>query len=124
MKEPIPGNAPGARGNIVSTHCFIDADHPGNRVTRQSQLGILLFVNRATVLWYGKRPNTVEETSTFGNEFVVMHIAVEIIEAALRYKLRIFVVPIEGPTNVYCNNKAVTKNAIYPESTVKKNTMQ
>jgi hypothetical protein len=31
-----------------------------------------------------------------------------------------FGIPIDGPTNVYCDNEAVTKNAIYPESTFKK----
>ncbi len=119
-KEPIPGDAPEPRGNVVLTHCFVDADHAGNRVTRRSQSGILLFVNRAPVIWYSKRQNTVE-TSTFGSEFVAMNIAVELIEA-LRYKLRMFGVPIEGPTNVFCDNEAVTKNAIFPESTLKKET--
>jgi hypothetical protein len=117
-KETIPGDAPEPRGNVVSTHCFVDADHAGNRVTRRSQTGILLFVNRAPILWYSKRQNTVE-TSTFGSEFVAMRISVELVEA-LRYKLRMFGIPIEGPTNVYCDNEAVTKNAIYPESTLKK----
>ena len=87
-------------------------------MTRRSQSGILLFVNRAPILWYSKRQNTVE-TSTFGSKFVAMRIgAVELIEA-LRYKLRMFGVPIEGSTNVFCDNEAVTKNAIYPESTLK-----
>jgi hypothetical protein len=117
-KEPIPGDAPPPRGNVVSTHCFVDADHAGNLVTRRSQTGILLFVNRAPIIWYSKRQNTVE-TSTFGSEFVAMRIAVELIES-LRYKLRMFGIPIDGPTNVYCDNEAVTKNAIYPESTLKK----
>jgi hypothetical protein len=117
-KEPIPGDAPEPRGNVVSTHCFVDADHAGNRVTRRSQSGILLFVNRAPVIWYSKRQNTVE-TSTFGSEFVAMRVAVELVES-LRYKLRMFGVPIEGPTNVFCDNEAVTKNAIFPESTLKK----
>jgi hypothetical protein len=117
-KEPIPGDAPEPCGNIVSTHCFVDADHAGNRVTRCSQSGILLFVNRAPVVWYSKRQNTVE-TSTFGSEFVAMRIAVELVES-LRYKLRMFGVPIEGPTNVFCDNEAVTKNATFPESTLKK----
>ena len=31
-----------------------------------------------------------------------------------------FGVPIEGPTNVYCDNEAVTKNCSIPESTLKK----
>ena len=117
-KESIPGDMPEPRGNVVTTHCFVDADHAGNKVTRRSQSGILIFVNRAVVLWYSKRQNTVE-TSTFGSEFVAMRVAVELIEA-LRYKLRMFGVPIEGATNVFCDNEAVTKNAMFPESTLKK----
>jgi hypothetical protein len=117
-KEAIPRDTPKPRGNVVSTHCFVDADHAGNRVTCRSQTGILIFVNRAPIIWYSKRQNTVE-TSTFGSEFVAMRIAVELIEA-LRYKLRMFVIPIEGPTNVFCDNEAVTKNATIPESTLKK----
>jgi len=35
-------------------------------------------------------------------------------------KLRMFGIPIEGPTNVFCDNEAVTKNATIPESTLKK----
>ena len=31
-----------------------------------------------------------------------------------------FGIPIEGPTNVYCDNEAVTKNTTIPESTLKK----
>ena len=49
-KEPIPGDAPEPRGNVVTTHCFVDADHAGNRVTRRSQTGILIFVNRAPII--------------------------------------------------------------------------
>ena len=43
----------------------------------------------------------------------------ELVEAP-RYKLRVFGVPIEGPTNVFCDNEAVTKNSIFTESTLKK----
>jgi len=50
-KESIPGDMPEPRGNVVTTHCFVDADHAGNKVTRRSQSGILLFVNRAVVQW-------------------------------------------------------------------------
>ena len=116
--EPIPGDAPEPRGNVVSTHCFVDADHAGNRVTRRSQTGVLIFICRAIIMWYSKRQNTVE-TSTFGSEFIAMRIAVELIEA-LRYKLRMFGIPIDGPTNVFCDNEAVTKNARLPESTLTK----
>ena len=36
------------------------------------------------------------------------------------YKLRMFGIPIEGPTNVFCDNEAVFKNTTIPESTLKK----
>ena len=38
----------------------------------------------------------------------------------MRYKLRMFGVPIEEATNVFCNNEAVYKNTSLPESTLKK----
>ena len=60
-------------------------------------LGVLIFVNRAPIIWYSKRQNTVE-SSTFGSEFTAMRTAVDLIEA-LRYKLRMFGVPIEGSTH-------------------------
>jgi hypothetical protein len=113
-KEFIPGDMPDPKGKVVSTHCFVDADHAGNRVKRRLQTGILLFVNQLLIVWYSKRQNTVE-TSTF----VAMKIAVEFIEA-LQYKLLIFGIPNEGPMNIFCDNEAVTKNAIHPESTLKK----
>jgi hypothetical protein len=102
----------------VSTHCFVDVDHVGDLVTHCSQSGILLFINRAPTIWYSKHQNTVE-TSTFGSEFVALCIAVELVES-LWYKLCMFGIPIDGPTNIYCDNEVVTKNTIYPESTHKK----
>ncbi len=81
-------------------------------------MGILLFVNRAPIVWMSKRTSTVE-VSSFGSEIVALRHAVDLIEA-LRYKLRMFGVHIEGPTNVYCDNEAVLKNCSIPESTLKK----
>ena len=117
-REAIPEKMPPPRGNLMSTHCFVDANHAGDKLTRQSQTGILIFCNRAPIIWYSKRQNTVE-ASTFGSEFTAMKTAVEQIES-LRYKLRMFGVPIEGPTNVFCDNEAAYKNASIPESTLKK----
>ena len=99
-------------------HCFVDADLAGNTVTRRSQMGILIFINRAPIIWVSKRTNTVE-SSTFGSKIVAMRNAVDVIEG-LRYKLRMFGVDIDGPTNVFCDNEAVTKNCSIPESTLKK----
>jgi len=70
-KEEIPMNAPKPRGKIVQTNAHIDADHAGNKVTRKSQTGILIFCNMAPIIWYSKRQNTVE-TSTFGSEYIAL----------------------------------------------------
>ena len=106
------------RGRAVSTHCFVDSDHAGDKVTRRSQTGLLLFVNHAPVVWYSKRQNTVE-TGTFGSKFIAMKTAVEQIEA-LQYKLRMFGIPIEGSTSVFCDNEVVFKNRAMPDSMLKK----
>ena len=41
---------------------------------------------------------------------------------ALRYKLCMFGIPINGPCCVFCNNEAVYKNMVLPESTTMLNT--
>jgi hypothetical protein len=58
--EAIPENMPTDRGNLMSTHCFVDANHAGDTETRRSQTGILLFCNRAPTIWFSKRQNSVE----------------------------------------------------------------
>ncbi len=116
--ESIPPNAPPPRGNPVQMNVFVDADHAGNRVTRRSHTGILLYLNRAPVMWFCKAQSTVE-SSTFGSEFVAMRIAVDLIESA-RYKLRMFGIPLEGTANVFCDNKSVVTNSTVPTSTLKK----
>ena len=120
-KERLLSNMPPPRGRSVSTHCFVDSDHAGDKVTCRSQTGILIFLNRAPIILYSKRQNTVE-TSMFGSEYIAMKTAVEQIES-LRYKLRMFSVPLEGPTNVFCDNEAVFKNVSQPDSTLKKKHM-
>ena len=51
-----------------------------------------------------------------------MKTAVDHVEA-LRYKLRMLGIPMEGPTNVFCDNEAVFKNTSIPDSTLKKKHM-
>jgi hypothetical protein len=117
-EEAVPTNAPEPRGNPVSIHCFVDADHGGCRLTRRLQTGVIIFLNRAPIVWHSKKQNTVE-SSTFGSEYVAMRTALELIEG-LRYKLRMMGVPISGPANVYGDNEAVVNSTTAPESTLKK----
>jgi len=117
-KEQVPPNALPPRGRPVQINAFVDADHAGNKVTRRSHTGILIYLNCAPIIWYSKAQSTVE-CSTFGSEFVALRICVEMIEE-LRYKLRMFGIPIDGPANVFCDNKSVVTNASTPTSTLKK----
>jgi hypothetical protein len=116
--EAIPHDMPKPRGRPVIMSCFVDADHAGCLATRRSHTGVVIFVNRAPILWFSKRQNTVE-SSTFGSEFVAMRIAIEMIEG-LRYKLRMMGVDLDGPCNVFCDNNAVVLNSSNPESVLKK----
>ena len=116
--EAIPHDAPMECGNSVVTSCFVDADHAGCKVMRRLHTGVILFVNKAPILWYSKRQNTVE-TSTFGSEFCAMKTAIDMIEG-LRYKLQMLGIPIAGSTSVFCDNESVVKNSTAPKSTLKK----
>jgi hypothetical protein len=118
VTEAIPANAPPPRGKSVSMHCFVDANLAGNTVSRRSQTGILIFVNKAPILWHSKRQNTVE-SSTFGSEIIALKNAIELIEG-LRYKLRMFGIEIDGPADIFCDNEAVVRNCSTPESVLKK----
>ena len=116
--EPVPPRAPELRGKPVHMTCFVDADHAGCHETRRSHTGIIIYVQKTPIVWYSKRQNTVE-SSTFGSEFVAMKTAIEQVEG-LRYKLRMMGIPIDGATDVFCDNESVFKNATHPESTLKK----
>ena len=72
----------------------------------------------APIIWFSKRQTTVE-TSTFGSEFVALKTATEMI-IALRYKLRMFGIPIDGPANTMCDNEAVYKSSSIADSRLKK----
>ena len=119
VTDSVPGNMPEARGLSVSISMFIDASHGGNVKDCRIQTGVLIFINKSPIHWYSKKQPSVE-TRTFGAEFCAMKVGVEMVEA-LRYKLRMFGVPLDGAENVFYDNKAVYKNNVIPESTLRKN---
>jgi hypothetical protein len=118
VKEAIPPNAPQPHGKSVVLHLFVDSDHAGDRLTRRSRTGYVQMVNRSPIAWYLKKQGLIE-SSTFGSEFVALKTGMEA-NWALRYKLRMMGVPVDGPTYVYCDNMSVVHNTSSPESTLKK----
>jgi hypothetical protein len=117
--EIVPHDAPEALGESVQINMFCDASHATDLITRRSTTGIIFFLNGTPINWYSRRQNTIE-SSTFGLEFVALKIAAEMNDA-LRYKLCMFGIPINGPTNSFCDNKSVVTNVANPESTLSKN---
>ncbi|GAX25842.1 hypothetical protein FisN_6Hu120 [Fistulifera solaris] len=118
VSEELPPNAPEPLGMPVHITCFVDANHAGDTQTRRSQTGFIIYLNNAPIDWYSKKQNTCE-SSTFGSEFVAMRIAVERIRA-LRYKLRMFGIPIAGPAIILGDNESVVNSASKMEARLNK----
>ena len=70
-EEVLPPNAPEAWGKPLTMMCFADADHASCHVMHRSHTGVLILLNKALIIWYSKRQNTVE-TLMFGSEFIAM----------------------------------------------------
>ena len=113
-REELPMKMP----EPVHALAYVDANHAGNMKTRRSHSGILIYINQAPIVWYSKRQNTVE-ASSFGSEYIALRIFTEMVEA-LRYKLKCFGVPVEGPTDVLCDNQSVVTNSSVPTSVLNK----
>jgi hypothetical protein len=109
-EEELPPHMPELLGYPVN-----DA---GNLVTQRLHSDILLFVQKSPIFWLSRQQNT-EDTSIFGSEFVAFWTARDRI-ISVRYKLRMFGIPIEGPAQASCDNQGDVKNASHPESALTK----
>ena len=117
-KEELPSDMPEALGRPLQQTMFVDASHAANVVTRQSRTGVLIFLNRAPILWYSKKQHSIE-TSTFGSEFQALKVGMELL-LGLRYKVRMMGIPLDGYAHIKVDNMSVVKNASVPESQLKK----
>ena len=113
-----PPDMPEALGRAVELTMFVDASHATNLVTRQSRTGVLIYVNKAPIIWYSKKQNAIE-TSSFGSEFMALKTGVELLEG-LVYKLQMMGVPIEGYCHTCVDNMSVVNNSSVPESVLRK----
>ena len=120
--DELPPNVPEALGESVQLSMFVDADHAGNKVTRRSHTGIIIYVNSAPIVWYSKRQNTVE-LSIFGLEIVSLRIGIELLESLI-YKIRMFGIPIEGEARIFCDNKSIVNGGTRPDCRLKRSIIQ
>ena len=117
-KEQLPPNMPGPLGKAFTLRVFVDADHAGDNLTRRSRSGFIVFLNNAPIYWSSKKQSTCE-TSTYGSELVAMKQAAEYVKG-LRYKLRMFGIPVTEPAFIFGDNRSVLCNTTKPSSMLKK----
>ena len=117
-KEDVPDDAPPPKGNPVRTTTFKDANLMHDFSTGRSATGIFHFLNQTPIEWFSKRQGQVE-TATYGSEFVAARTATEQI-MDLRYTLRMFGVPLDGPAWLFGDNQSVVTSSTIPHSTLSK----
>jgi hypothetical protein len=61
----IPSNAPVSHGKEVDLRLFVDSDRAGEKFTRRSRTGFVIYLNMEPIVWFSKRQPTVE-SSVFG----------------------------------------------------------
>jgi hypothetical protein len=118
VEEAIPVDMPEPLGKDVDVRMMCDSDHAGDKKTRRSRTGFLIFCNMALIDWVSKKQATIE-TSVFGAEFVAMKHGIEKLQG-LCYKLHMMGIPLTGPSFIYADNKSQVTNSTVPESTLKK----
>ena len=121
IEEEIHHGMPDPLGKSEHTTCFVDANHVSNVVTRSFPTGVLIYVMNVPIIWFSNMHNTVE-SSTVGSEFVSIWIARDLI-VALRYKLRMCVVPLDRLSYFMCDNQVVVNNTSLPIPTLVKKTI-
>jgi len=112
VTEELPPNMPVPKGKPVRTTTFTDANLMHDLVTGRSCSGVLHFLNQTPTDWFTKRQKQVE-TATYGSEFMAARQAIEQI-IDLRYTLRMFGVPIDGPSWLFGDNRSVVNSSVLP----------
>lgn len=117
-KEEVPPDAPEPLGKEFLMRAYVDSDHAGEKMTRRSRTGFLVYLNMAPIYWLSKKQTAVE-TSSFGSEFIAMKQCCEYLRG-VRYKLRMMGIPVNNLVFTFGDNQSVLWNTFVPESMLKK----
>ncbi len=71
VTEAILTDMPTPLGKDIDIRMIVDSDHVGEKWTRRSWTGFVIYVNMTLINWVSKKQPTIE-TSVFGAEFVTM----------------------------------------------------
>ena len=111
VTEDIPPDMLTPKGRPIHLTTFVDANLMHDLVTSHSCGGILHFLNQTPIDWFTKHQKQVE-TATYGSEFMATHQAIEQI-MDLCYTLRMFGVPLDGPSWLFGDNRSVVTSSIF-----------
>ena len=103
VSEEKPPNAPEELGSEFLMRAYVDSDHAGEKLTRRSRTGFIIYLNSAPIYWLTKKQMAIE-TSSFGSEFIAMKQCCEYLRG-LRYKLRMMGIPVNNPVFTYGDNQ-------------------
>ena len=117
-KEVKPTDAPIARGEVVRTITYYDANLVHDYLSGRSVSGILHLINQTPFQWYCSKQATVE-TSTYGSEFVAAKIATDQL-VDIRLTLRYMGIKIEPHGYMFGDNKSVVTQSTLPHSQLTK----
>ncbi len=79
VQETIPTNALPPLGKEVDLCMMVDSNHAGDKSTRRSQIGFLIFLNMLLIDWLSQKQPTIE-SSVFGAEFVAVKFGMEALQ--------------------------------------------
>ena len=106
---------PKPRGKLVTITAFVDASY--NR-TKVSHKGYVIFVNRAPIIFYGKR-QSADDSSTLSSEFIAMKTCTAHI-ISLGFKLQMLGIDIDSPPIMMNDNENAVNNSSKIEYTLNK----
>ncbi len=106
---PIPPNTPKSLGKPVDIQRFVYSNHTGDKQTKCSHSGFLIYVNTDFVYWHSKHQATIKK-GVFGIEVIAMKMGVDTL-SRLRYKIRMMGVAVDIATYVYGDNMLVIKQS-------------
>jgi hypothetical protein len=69
VEEAIPPDMPPTLGKDVDLCMMVDSDHAGEKKTRPSHTGFIIFCNLAPIIWLSKRQATIETSFLVLNLF-------------------------------------------------------
>ena len=80
----------------MTLRMLVDSNHAGDKVSRRSRTGFVIFLNHAMIDRLSKKQSMIE-ASVFGTEFCALRHGIENLRG-ICYKLRMMGIPLEKPS--------------------------